>query len=206
MLTDLGYHIVYFNLDTEGYLHADNGEEIQKSKDIWDKAIDGKNPCNTTYLAIEHDLQEQVVYNLTEYMLKSLLENGYRPVTVGECLGDPPQNWYRAGKGEVPEYSYTPITPTGTISCAPGTQKETGVSNSNLGNVSETATTTTASVTEESKSASFSTKGSSGTQVDEPIATESDGNPSSDTSPASSRFAPPTLLYLMTMLVLFYEV
>jgi hypothetical protein len=32
---------------------------------------------------------------LVEYMLKGLLSKGYKPVTVGECLGDPKANWYR---------------------------------------------------------------------------------------------------------------
>lgn len=129
MLEDLGYHIAYFNLDTEGYLH-DDPAEIQESKDIWDEHVEGSNPCNTSYLAIEHDLQRQVVYNLTEYMLKSLIDNGYRPVTVGECLGDPPENWYRAGRGEVPEYTYTPLTPTGTYSCLPDRASETDTATS----------------------------------------------------------------------------
>lgn len=52
-------------------------------------------------------------------MLKSLIGNGYRPVTVGACLGDPPENWYRAGTGKVPKYTYTPLMPTGTFSCLP---------------------------------------------------------------------------------------
>jgi hypothetical protein len=28
-----------------------------------------------------------------------LLKNFSKPVTVGECLGDPPENWYRAAGG-----------------------------------------------------------------------------------------------------------
>ena len=93
-LGELGYHITYFNLDTEGYLHNSAGE-IQKSKDIWDKNVQGKDPKETKWLGIEHDPVYQSVYNLTEYMLKSLSKNGFKSVTVGECLGDPEENWYR---------------------------------------------------------------------------------------------------------------
>ncbi|RYP13934.1 hypothetical protein DL767_010526 [Monosporascus sp. MG133] len=155
MLEDLGYHIIYFNLDTEGYLH-DDPTEIQESKVIWDEHVEGSNPCNTSYLAIEHDLQKQVVYNLTEYMLKSLIDNGYRPVTVGECLGDPPENWYRAGRGEVPEYTYTPLTPTGTYSCLPDRASETGTATPTgptpSGDTTSTSSSPTASGDEQTSS------------------------------------------------------
>lgn len=130
ILSDLGYHVVYFDLDTEGYLH-DDPVEIQTSKDIWDDAIDGSDPSEDSFLQIEHDIHYQTVYNLTDYILASLLANGYRAVTVGECLGDPEENWYRQGPNgsiTVPTTSVAPpestsSEPTGptrtTISVAP---------------------------------------------------------------------------------------
>ncbi|KAI9152227.1 putative polysaccharide deacetylase [Paramyrothecium foliicola] len=94
-LRDLGYHVTYFNLDTEGYLH-DDPSQIQQSKDIWDANVEGRNPANNKWLQIEHDPVYQSVYNLTGYMLESLFRNGFRSVTVGECLKDPQANWYRS--------------------------------------------------------------------------------------------------------------
>jgi hypothetical protein len=32
-------------------------------------------------------------------MLQTLQAKGYRAVTVGECLGDPEENWYRSSSG-----------------------------------------------------------------------------------------------------------
>ncbi|KHN93929.1 chitin binding protein [Metarhizium album ARSEF 1941] len=93
-LGELGYHVTYFNLDTEGYLH-DSPDEIQDSKNIWDESVEGKDPGETKWLDIEHDIVYQSVYNMTEYMLKSLFRNGFKPATVGECLNDPKENWYR---------------------------------------------------------------------------------------------------------------
>lgn len=93
-LGELGYHVTYFNLDTEGYLH-DDANLIQTSKDIWDTNVEGMDPENTKWLQIEHDPVYQSVYNLTEYMLQSLFDNGFESVTVGECLDDPEENWYR---------------------------------------------------------------------------------------------------------------
>ena len=46
ILGDLGYHVTYFNLDTEGYLH-DDPNTIQQSKDIWDGAVEGANTATT---------------------------------------------------------------------------------------------------------------------------------------------------------------
>lgn len=68
----------------------------------------GSSACNTSFIHIEHDLQVQTVYNLTAHMLGSLYKNGYRSVTVGECLGDPAENWYRSGsEGAVlPKYDF----------------------------------------------------------------------------------------------------
>lgn len=72
---------------------------IQTSKNIWDKAVNPSNVKTDSFLDIEHDIHYQTVYNLTDYMLASLFKHGYKSVTVGECLGDPAENWYRAGPG-----------------------------------------------------------------------------------------------------------
>ncbi|KAI0533483.1 carbohydrate esterase family 4 protein [Xylaria digitata] len=124
-LATLGYHVVYFDLDTEGYLH-DDPTEIQTSKDIWDDTVPGTNPCRNNFLQIEHDIHYETVYNLTDYVLDSLFKSGYRSVTVGQCLGDPPENWYRAGSKTVPSYTFTTRAPTGTWSCLTQTQTSTG--------------------------------------------------------------------------------
>ena len=60
-------------------------------------------PSRDSFLQIEHDIHNQVVNNLTDYILTSLFSHGYKAVTVGECLGDPEANWYRSGPaGPVP--------------------------------------------------------------------------------------------------------
>ncbi|CAK7230130.1 hypothetical protein SCUCBS95973_007467 [Sporothrix curviconia] len=97
-LSQLGYHVTYFDLDTEGYLN-DDPKLIQNSKDIWDQAMASAKPADAQYLMIEHDIHYQTVYNLTDYVLTSLFARGWKSVTVGECLGDPKENWYRQGPG-----------------------------------------------------------------------------------------------------------
>jgi hypothetical protein len=47
-----------------------------------------------------HDTHYQTVYNLSNYMLDYLqILNFSNSVTVGECMGDPPTNWYRIAGG-----------------------------------------------------------------------------------------------------------
>lgn len=93
-LADLGYHVTYFDLDTSDYLN-DSPTLIQNSKDKFDAAVNPSNPANDEFLVISHDIHNQTSNVLVEYMLKGLTAKGYKPVTVGTCLGDAKENWYR---------------------------------------------------------------------------------------------------------------
>lgn len=91
-MQSLGYHRIFFDLDTQDYLNP-NASEIQKSKDIVKGYLSNKTV--TSYLAIQHDILPQSVGNLTEYFFEAVRDKGWKGVTVGECLGDPKVNWYR---------------------------------------------------------------------------------------------------------------
>lgn len=90
----LGYHVILYDIDTDDYKN-DNPNLIQRSKDIFDQALSSRNPATTSWLVIAHDAHEQTVHNLTEHMLKTMARLGYRPATVGDCLQDPRELWYR---------------------------------------------------------------------------------------------------------------
>ncbi|KAI6087080.1 glycoside hydrolase/deacetylase [Hypoxylon rubiginosum] len=93
-LAALRYHVIYFDLDTDDY-ENDSPTLIQNAKDNYDEFFAGTSPATDDALVIAHDIHEQTVHNLTEYMLKDIQTRGYRAVTVGDCLGDPSANWYR---------------------------------------------------------------------------------------------------------------
>ncbi|KAK1594123.1 polysaccharide deacetylase [Colletotrichum navitas] len=113
-MVQLGYHITYFDLDTQGYLNTDPSQ-INNSIAIWDAAMLARSPCNGSYLHIEHDIHQQIATTLTSHILDSVVANGWNPVTVGTCLGDPPANWYRNTN-----YNYNfNITPVSAPVCAP---------------------------------------------------------------------------------------
>ncbi|KAI8187229.1 chitin recognition protein [Colletotrichum sp. SAR 10_70] len=117
-MADLGYHITFFDLDTQGYLHTDPSQ-IGVSVNLWDQAMQAKTPCNGSYLHIEHDIHQQIAQVLTPHILDSVVANGWKAVTVGECLGDPVENWYRRGN---PGYNFniTAVSPTSGSSTASG--------------------------------------------------------------------------------------
>ena len=93
-MEELGYHITYFDLDTSDYLN-DSPTLIANSLKIFDDALAGKSAETDYFLVIGHDIHNQTSEVLVEHMLNGMQEGGYRGVTVGECLGDSRENWYR---------------------------------------------------------------------------------------------------------------
>ncbi|KAM7215718.1 hypothetical protein V8F06_008912 [Rhypophila decipiens] len=154
ILSTLGYHTIYFDLDTAGYLN-DNANTIQKSKTIFDQAMKNSKPSTDSFLQIEHDIHQQVVYNLTDYILTSLFSHGYESVTVGECLGDPKSNWYRNG----PAGSVTVPTGGAVNTNTRSTLKPTTSTTTSTRN---TRTTTTTTVPTTTPGTSLTTDGSCG--------------------------------------------
>jgi peptidoglycan/xylan/chitin deacetylase (PgdA/CDA1 family) len=113
-MQSLGYHRVYFDLDTQDYLNP-APTQIQNSKDIVKQAL--AVPGVTDYLSIQHDIVEQSVTNLTSYYYGLIKAKGWKGgVTVGECLGDTDKsNWYRS----FPSSSSTTVPPTSSPTSKP---------------------------------------------------------------------------------------
>jgi hypothetical protein len=103
LLESLGYHIVYFDLDTD--------DTVEKNVEIKKKKFADKLSTGPQWLVIGHDIIEDTVKVMTEFMLKTLTGKGFRAVSVGECLGDPQENWYRdvSGSKYIPVNPYTPV-------------------------------------------------------------------------------------------------
>lgn len=95
-MQDMGYHIIYFKLDTDDYQQQPRNT-FQNSLD-WFKGnmtAPGMTPEKNSTISISHDIIHETANELTELMLKTITELGYKGVTVGECLGDHKDNWYR---------------------------------------------------------------------------------------------------------------
>ncbi|KAI8936841.1 hypothetical protein NX059_006078 [Plenodomus lindquistii] len=127
-MADLGYHVTYFDVDTDDYEH-DSPTLIQTSKDRFTSSItqNGATAANSQWLEIGHDIHEQTANNLTDYMLSTLTQLGYKGVTVGDCLGDPKANWYRSAGGAGTANPTTAVSSTraATAPASTGTHKVT---------------------------------------------------------------------------------
>ncbi|KAI1372997.1 carbohydrate esterase family 4 protein [Hypoxylon crocopeplum] len=91
-LDDLGYHIVMYDVDTKDFLH-NAGDRIEDSIDVFNAAV--AEGGQGSYVVLCHDIREWTAKSLVPAMLKTIVERGYEAVTVGECLNDPPEFWYR---------------------------------------------------------------------------------------------------------------
>ena len=89
----LGYHRVYYDLDSQDYLN-DETTLIQKSKDIVQWAL-GNETDAESQLVLQHDIHYQTAYNLSSFYFDQIKAKGWKGVSVGECLLDPKENWYR---------------------------------------------------------------------------------------------------------------
>jgi hypothetical protein len=120
MLAALGYHVIYFDLDTEDYLR-DAPDLIQQSKNDFSGNISTNTPATGDWLVISHDILEQTATNLTAYMVTTGLAAGWKFVTVGECLNDPAANWYRTLGGGSLFTSTASAAASSTVSSATAT-------------------------------------------------------------------------------------
>lgn len=71
-MSDLGYHVCYFDLDTDDYNQLDN---IQVSKNNVDNAISKK---SDDYLSIAHDIHQVTAQDLAPYMVQKFKAAGYK--------------------------------------------------------------------------------------------------------------------------------
>lgn len=93
-LDRLGYHVITTNLDTQDWLYNTPDTNWQ-SQQIYNNAISSTSGTSGRWLVLAHSVHETSVDLLAGYMVDRAIAQGYRLVTVGECMGDPPANWYR---------------------------------------------------------------------------------------------------------------
>jgi peptidoglycan/xylan/chitin deacetylase (PgdA/CDA1 family) len=92
-MAELGYHVLNFDVDTKDY-ENNSPTAIRTSMDKFALAISG-DPNSSSYIVLSHDVYAQTTDTLLVFMLEMIEKEGFQAVTVGECLGDPVENWYR---------------------------------------------------------------------------------------------------------------
>ncbi|KAF9775246.1 hypothetical protein IL306_006671 [Fusarium sp. DS 682] len=117
LMKQLGYHVINTNLDTKDYEY-DGPDLIQSAKDKYSAAVSSNSGSNN-YIVLAHDVHEQTVHNLTSYMIQTARNRGYKLVTVGECLGDPKENWYRIVGSQPTQTQASTLVPQPTSTTQP---------------------------------------------------------------------------------------
>ncbi|PFH63111.1 hypothetical protein XA68_17755 [Ophiocordyceps unilateralis] len=98
-LGERGYHVISADVDTKDFEH-DDPVGIEASRRLFSEGV-SSNPAGNGHIVLAHDIHANTVTNLARFMVEESHRLGYRLVTVGECLGDSRDNWYRQA-GEAP--------------------------------------------------------------------------------------------------------
>lgn len=117
-LKSLGYKIVEVDIDTQDWAEGPIG-----AIDLSIQWFEG-NFTNGGSLSLNHDVYQPTADDFVPAIITYLNGKGLKSVTAGECLGDDPANWYRAGSSTpssvAPGQSSTPA-PSGTAPSGNGT-------------------------------------------------------------------------------------
>lgn len=81
---------VNYDIDTRDW--QDGGAN---AKSIYQTILSQHRPATSQWISLAHDVQAFTVHEFARYMIDTARTLGYDLVTVGDCLGDPPANWYR---------------------------------------------------------------------------------------------------------------
>ncbi|SPN99705.1 uncharacterized protein DNG_02556 [Cephalotrichum gorgonifer] len=85
-----GYHVANYNLDTKDWQ-----VDVWQARQNYDFGLANSSPQSSGIITLAHDIHQDTVRDLTQFMIDKASGAGYRLVTVGECLGDSVGNWYR---------------------------------------------------------------------------------------------------------------
>ncbi|KAJ5693207.1 hypothetical protein N7462_002630 [Penicillium macrosclerotiorum] len=92
VMAQLKYHVIGASVDTKDY-ENDHPDWSWRSFEKFRRELDsGGN------IVLAHDSHENTVAILVDNMLDEVEARGLSTVTVGECLGDPPEFWYRTDR------------------------------------------------------------------------------------------------------------
>ncbi|TLD08078.1 hypothetical protein PspLS_10577 [Pyricularia sp. CBS 133598] len=169
----LAYHITDYDLDTKDY-----ELNLQASKN---KFQEGMSQAPKSWVVLAHDIHELTANSITPFMIDTAKARGYKFVTMGECLGDPKENWYRdptTGRAVAALGSSNNVKPPAPVSSSVS---------------STTAGSTTAASTSASRPTSTPTTvragNSSNTVPSDVSSTTSSGSPASTTAASSKEGA-----------------
>ncbi|KIX95030.1 uncharacterized protein Z520_09340 [Fonsecaea multimorphosa CBS 102226] len=91
-MRDLGYHVISYAFDSGDWMTPNN---LTAMTDRIDQVFQRPDEQLNRMLLIQHDTIRTSAIELTKYVLDVISRRGWKAVTVGECLNDEPDRWYR---------------------------------------------------------------------------------------------------------------
>ncbi|KAJ5937251.1 hypothetical protein N7454_004906 [Penicillium verhagenii] len=91
-MTELEYHVIGASIDTKDY-ENDHPDDSWRSFEKFRAELDAGGT-----IVLAHDTHQTTVEILVDNLLAEIELRGHETVTVGECLGDPPEWWYRTSR------------------------------------------------------------------------------------------------------------
>lgn len=88
---DLGYHVAGVDADT---LDWEGDYDAARRNFVGALAAQGEDGGGGR-IVLAHDTHEETVHELAGFMIREAKRRGFELVTLGECLGDDKENWYR---------------------------------------------------------------------------------------------------------------
>lgn len=90
----LGYHIIEYTVDTLDFDYTTPATYPLMQNNV-SAAFEGMDAAISDAIVYAHDTHPLTVRNLTEWMIDTIGNLGYKFATIGDCIGDPKENWYR---------------------------------------------------------------------------------------------------------------
>ncbi|PVI05812.1 carbohydrate esterase family 4 protein [Periconia macrospinosa] len=86
----LGYHTSIWDINTKDW-----AGDYAYAEDQFLTSISSAPSSESSWIAVLHETHERTVHGLTQWMIDRGREQGYEFATMGECMADPEENWYR---------------------------------------------------------------------------------------------------------------
>ncbi|KAF2675439.1 glycoside hydrolase/deacetylase [Microthyrium microscopicum] len=145
----MGYSVIEVDIDTLDWEYDDTSPSTAEQNYQTGYEAGGS-------ISLNHDPEPVTASTVLPWIINYLNGKGLKSVTVGECLGDPAANWYRAPNGAKASSS-KPASASSTKPATSSTKPASSVS----ATVSKSASSVPASVSSKAASATASVKASS---------------------------------------------
>ena len=91
----MGYHVIDWNIDSLDWMYCADEWTCAQAVATFDEQFYAGAAKKIGFNVLSHDTKEFTASVLLPHMLKRAKQAGYKVVTVGECLNDPKENWYK---------------------------------------------------------------------------------------------------------------